>query len=337
MRSEILIRLNRLIPSNRLKFLAVLAADVVGARHMIVRFDPIQACNLRCGMCYFSDNKWIERNPVKRFSNDEILRLADMFFPLAIQLHIGARTEPTVYKDYPSLVTLGKQYKIPFIGLVTNGQLLTRANIRLLIEAGLDEITLSTHGIKKDTYEKMMRGASFETFHRNLETIADVKRELGKNNPAIRINYTVNPDNLVELYGFFDLFGGYGITTLQVRPIIDLGETDYKNKNLIKYRQQYNRLIDFLISQCRSRGIFLLANKDDPGYERDNKFAVVYRFAVLRYIGPDEVWKDGFNFTSETYQEHKSRTGYRRELLRYVLKGDASLVNNAFMASSQVF
>ena len=337
MRSEILIRLNRLIPSNRLKFLAVLAADVVGARHMIVRFDPIQACNLRCGMCYFSDNEWIERNPVKRFSNDEILRLADMFFPQTIQLHIGARTEPTVYKNYPSLVTLGKQYKVPFIGLTTNGQLLTRANIQLLIEAGLDEITLATHGIKKDTYEKMMRGASFETFHRNLKTIVDAKRELGKNNPNIRINYTVNPDNLSELYRFFDSFGNYNITTLQVRPIIDLGRTDYKNKNLAKHCQQYNQMIDFLISQCRRRGIFLLANKDDPGYKKQNKFAVVYRVAVLRYIGPEEVWKDGFDFTSETYQEHKARTGYRRELLRYILKGDASLVNNAFVASSQVF
>lgn len=337
MRSESLLRLNRLIPSNRLKFLAVLAADIVGARHTIVRFDPIRACNLRCGMCHFSDQEWIERNPVKRFSDNEVLRLADMFFPQAIQLHIGARTEPTVYKNYPSLVMLGKQYKIPFIALTTNGQLLTQTNIRLLIEIGLDEITLSTHGVKKDTYEKMMRGASFEIFHRNLKTIVDVKRELGKNNPAIRINYTVNPDNLSELYFFFDLFGIYNINTLQVRPIIDSGRTDYKNKNLVKHRQQYNRVIDFLISQCRRRGIFLLANKDDPGYERQNKFAVVYRNAVLRYIGPEEVWKDGFDFTSETYREYKSRTGYRRELLRYVLKGDTSLVNNSFMASSQVF
>jgi MoaA/NifB/PqqE/SkfB family radical SAM enzyme len=336
MRSESLLRLNRLIPSNRLKFLAALAADIVGARHMIVRFDPIQACNLRCGMCYFSDNEWIERNPVKRFSNDEILRLADMFFPQAIQLHIGARTEPTVYKDYPSLVRLGKQYNIPFIGLTTNGQLLTQTNIRLLIEDGLDEITLSAHGIKKDTYEKMMSGASFETFHRNLEAIVLTKRELGKNNPAIRINYTINPDNISELYRFFDLFGSYDITTLQVRPIVDFGGTDYKNKDLIKHCQQYNRVIDFLISQCRRRGIFLLANKDDPGYERQNKLAAVYGIAVLRYIGPGEVWKEGFNFVSETYQEHKSRTGYRRELLRYVLKGGASVVNNA-LASSQVF
>ena len=103
-----------------------------------------------------------------------------MFFPQAIQLHIGCVTEPTVYKGYPSLVMLGKQYKIPFIGFTTNGQLLTRASIQLMIEAGLDEITLSTHGIKEDTYEKLMKGASFETYHRNLRTIVELKRELGR-------------------------------------------------------------------------------------------------------------------------------------------------------------
>src|SRR5882724_6280916 len=164
MRSETFVRLNRLIASNRLKFLAVLAADLVGARHLILRLDPVQACNLRCGMCYFSDDKWLEHNPARAFSDHDIRRLADMFFPQAVQLHIGAAMEPTVYKGYPSLVTLGKRYKIPFIAFTTNGQLLTRANIRLMIEAGLDEITLSTHGIKKNTYERLMQGASFETY-----------------------------------------------------------------------------------------------------------------------------------------------------------------------------
>jgi len=133
-------------------------------RHLILYFDPIQACNLRCGMCHFSDDKWLEKHPVKRFSDSEIRRLADMFFPLAVQLHIGGSMEPTLYKGYPCLVTLGKQHKIPFISLTTNGQLLTPQSILLMMEAGLDEITLSTHGIRRETYERMMKGASFEIF-----------------------------------------------------------------------------------------------------------------------------------------------------------------------------
>ena len=155
MRSESLVRLNRLIPSNRLKFLAVLAADLLHVRHLILYFDPVQACNLRCGMCHFSDDEWLKQHPVKRFSNSEIQRLADMFFPQAVQLHIGGAMEPTVYKNYQALVTLGKQYKVPFIGLTSNGQLLTPQNIRLIVEVGLGEIMLSTHGITKESYEKL--------------------------------------------------------------------------------------------------------------------------------------------------------------------------------------
>lgn len=317
--------------------MAILAADLLRLRHLIVYFDPVRACNLRCRMCHFSDDEWLRQNPVKRFSDSEIRRLADMFFPQAMQLHIGATTEPTVYKGYPSLVTLGKTYQIPFVSLTTNGQLLTPESIRLMIEAGLDEITLSTHGVKRESYETMMQGASFDTFHRTLRTIGELKSDYRGKKPAIRINYTVNPDNLSELRNFFDLFEGYGISTLQVRPMVNSGKTSYVHKNMADHVKEYDDIIDLLISQCRRRGIFLLVNKRDPGYERPNKFSVVYENSVFRYIGPGGVWKEGFDFASETYREHVSRTGYRRELLKYVLQGDASLVSNSFRASSELF
>jgi len=245
--------------------------------------------------------------------------------------------EPSLYKGYPSLVTLGKRYKIPFIGFTTNGQLLTRSSIRLMIEAGLDEITLSSHGIKKDTYEKLMKGASFETYHRSLANVVKLKREIGTKKPAIRINYTVNPDNLSELIDFFDRFGEYDITTLQVRPMIDFGYTEYQHRSLRDNIQKYNDVMGFLISQCRRRNIFLLTNKVDPEYDKSNKYAVVYEKAIMRYLGPDQVWKDDFDFRSETYREHISRTGYRRDLLKYVLQGDASLLKKTSLASSQLF
>src|ERR1700730_4057065 len=98
MRSETLVRLNRLVPSNRLKFLAVLAADLLRVRHLILYFDPIQACNLRCGMCHFSDDKWLEKHPVKRFSDSDIRRLADWFFAQAVQRCRGGRMELTLYR-----------------------------------------------------------------------------------------------------------------------------------------------------------------------------------------------------------------------------------------------
>lgn len=78
---------------------------------------------------------------------------------------------------------------------------LTSRNIHLMIEASLDEITLSTRGITKESYEKLMQDASFETFHRAFRTIVKLRRKYGTK-LAIPINYTVNPENRTELGHF---------------------------------------------------------------------------------------------------------------------------------------
>src|SRR6266403_269003 len=83
---------------------------------------------------------------------------------------------------------------------------------------------------------------------------------------------------------------------LQVRPMFNVGATAYEHRDITAYDQEYNQIIDFLISECRRKGILLLANKRDPTYRYNNKFAVVYDKAVFRYIGPDVVWRDGFDF-----------------------------------------
>jgi molybdenum cofactor biosynthesis enzyme MoaA len=334
-RSETLLRLNRLLPT-RLKYAGALLADVLGARHLILRFDPIIACNLRCGMCYFSDEKYLPPGPVRRFSKDDIERLAEMFFPLALQLHVGCGTEPTMFKGYPDIVKLARRYKVPFVGFTTNGQLLTDTALRTMIEAGLTEITLSTHGITKETYERLMQGASFEKYHETLKRIADLKRELRVAHPRIRINYTVNTSNLEELRDFFNRFDEYGISVLQIRPMAELGNTAYHWDDVSAVASQYNEVVAGLTEQCRARGIRLLANVLDPGYKEANAYATIYETAMLRYISPNIVWRDGFDFRTTRYRQYQGQIGYRRELLRYAIRGDRSLRRATRHASSQV-
>ncbi len=320
MRTERILRLNSLIRSTRLKLAGALAFDCLGLRHSIVRFDPVLACNVRCGMCYFSDDNWLAQNPVKRLSEAEIERLAAMFFPQAMQLHIGCGAEPTLYKNFPKLVSLGKKYRVPFIGFTTNAQLLTAEKSAALIEAGLDEITISTHGVKQETYERLMKKASYPRYHQNLADLVEAKRAAKSASPRIRINYTVNPDNLSELRDFFAVFGKYAISTLQVRPVVDMGDTDYKDKNFDPHLGEYKEIMDGLSQECRSRGIVLLANLRNPTYSNPNEASFVYEKAILRYIGPGYVWRDDFDWRKRTYREFKREVRYRRELLGYIMK-----------------
>ena len=118
--------------------------------------------------------------------------------------------------------------------------------------------------------------------------------------------------------------------------MINVGNTGYNHQKMSDHAKDYNEILGVLTSEARRRGIYLLVNKGDPGYERPNRAAAFLEKAVLRYIGPGGVWKEAFDFSSETYHENLSRTGYRRELLSYLFKGDASLVTNSFRASSEL-
>jgi molybdenum cofactor biosynthesis enzyme MoaA len=320
MRTETLLRLNKLIGNPRLKFAGALMLDCLGMRHLIVRFDPVLACNIRCGMCYFSDDSWLATHPVKRFSDDEVERLAAMFLPTTLQFHIGCGAEPTLYKNFPKLVALGKKYRVPFVGFTTNAQLLTADKSMALVSAGLDEITVSTHGVTRETYERMMKKASYARFHENLTDLVKAKRNANSNTPRIRVNYVVNPDNLDELRMFFQVFEEYKISTLQVRPIVDFGDTDYKKKDLRPFLADYNSITNELAEECHKRGIIFLANRKNFTYAEANSSSAVYEEAFARWVDPNYVWREDFDWRRQTYKEFKRKIGYRRELFGYVFK-----------------
>lgn len=331
---EVLIRANRIIP-NRAKFAAVLAAEALGLRYMMVRFDPVNACNLKCQMCYFSNPAWTEKHARGRFSADDIQRLADFFFPQTLQLFLGCAMEPTVYKNWPDIIRLARQHGVPFNSMTTNAQLLNPNSIDKVIEYGLDEIVVSAHGVRKETYERLMTNASFDTFHKNLRSLQTAKERAHSRDPKLRINYTVNPDNLEELKDFFQVYGDYDLASLQVRPVIDHGG-NYRDNDLSRFLSTYAAIVRGLEDQCRKRGVNLIANFDDPTYSQENPFAVVYEEAVLRYIGPMRVWHEDFDWRTETYAQYKRRTGFRGFLAKRVLDGGKPLVHKTTVATHAV-
>ena len=319
--SELLHRLNRAVSNPRLKYAAILAADLFHLRHLIVRFDAVNACNLRCGMCFFSDRAWRDANMNGQFTRPEIERLAAMFFGDVLQVHIGCAMEPTMFKDYPWLVELAKQHHVPFVGFTTNGQKLTEAAFARMTEAGLDEITVSVHGVERGTYETLMAGANFDQLHAALAMIESVRAAAGTDAPRLRINYTIYADNLEQLEGFFDVFGKYRINAIQLRPIADFGDTSYTNKDLTPHIPAYNKALETMAAACRTRDIALLANRADPTHASPNPAAAVYLEGILRYLNPNIVWREDFRWRSDDYRTYKARIGWRRRPLRHIFAG----------------
>ena len=318
-----LIRLNQIVRSHRLKLLWVLIADSVGLRHLVVQFDPVNLCNLRCTMCYYGNPEYTKRKRkgAVRFSEEEVGQLAERFFPLTLALNVGAAAEPTVYKNVDHIVSLAKRHGVPTVSMTTNGQALTDSQIKALVHAGLDEIIVSCHGVNKETYEKFMVNATYDKFISLLDRITKEKQRAGSSLPHLRINYTVNPENLDELVSFFPQFREYDISTLQIRPVVDIPDAPYQWESFAPYEERYHEILGQLEAQCKDSNISLLATRTDPTLKKrakkDNYKSLILD-AVLRPIKPGQVWKKDFDWKNETYRQYRSRKMFRRNLLKAI-------------------
>jgi len=298
-----LLKLNRVIKSARIKSLGIFFLHVFKRRYIGIFLDPVLACNLRCRMCYFSDEA--KRKELKgRFSDEELLLVANAFFHRALKLQIGCGAEPSLYKHNVEIIRLAKKTHIPYISLTTNGILFSEEDLRQLVEAGLNEITLSLHGVKKETYEYFMSGASFDKFCEVLQALNDIKKEYL--HLKIRINYTVNKDNLEDLRDFFNVFGTHHFDIIQVRPIQEIGNSDYHNFSWSDIYERYDEIISSFKNKCIEKNITcLIPNKHDLVKSSNEESSVSEQ--TYCYVSPRGIWENDFDIQKDTFETYSKR------------------------------
>lgn len=315
-----LLQLNRKIKSHRIKFLGLFLLHKFNKRYLAVNLDPVMACNLRCKMCYFTDADYV-KTLKGQFKPEELQQVAKTIFSRALKLQIGCGTEPTLYKNLEQLVALGKQYKVPYISLTTNANLLTEESIEGLLKAGLNEFTISLHGVNKESYENFMKKASYEKFHNAIKAFEKLKK---KYDFKVRINYTFNKDNFYELKEFFNHFSGESFDILQIRPIQKIGNTEYNDFDLETIRKDYPNLIKHIKEECKAHNITLLAPNKLPNKSKINNSSLIFDYTFC-YVSPSSFWKEGFNWREETFNEYSKQIGWSKTLFSNIFKSEAEL------------
>ena len=322
-----ILSLNRKYLGYRIQLLVVFLCDLFRLRHLVVTFDPANTCNLRCTMCYYGNPNYLKRKQAGKFTFSE--KIAEIFFPKALSLNIGAAAEPTVYKKLDSIVTFAKQHRVPSVSITTNGQALTAKQISNFVKNDLGELTISVHGVYKASYEKFMVKSQYTKLHNILKLVTEEKIRQNSSTPEIRINFTANVENFRELNDFFSVFGNYDIKTLQIRPVVEIDDAPYEWKSFEPYLDEYNQVLDKLQMACSQKNITLIATRKDPTLKKftkaqdSNSFVMDY---VMRTIKPGQVWKKDFKWTTETYRQYCARKGIRSEMLKAVFGSKQFLV-----------
>jgi len=315
-----LLRLNRKIKSHRVKFLALYFLHKFNKRYLAVNLDPVLACNLRCKMCYFTDADYV-KTLKGQFKDEDLDLVAKSIFKRALKLQIGCGTEPTLYKNLTKIVELGKQYKVPYISITTNANLLTEDKIEALLKAGLNEFTISLHGVTKESYEDFMKKASYEKFQNAFKAFAKLK---SKYDFKVRINYTFNKDNFYELQDFFKYFDAKGFDILQIRPIQKIGNTEYNDFDISSLEEDYPEMISKIRTNCIQNQIILLAPETLSTLKGENESSLIFDYTFC-YVSPNKFWKDGFNWREESFNDYSKKIDWSKMLFSNVFKSKSEL------------
>ncbi len=273
-------------------------------------------------MCYFTDSDYVKKLKGS-FSKEDLDVWAKNSLPQALKLQVGCGAEPTVYKHLDKVFDLGKQYGVPHISLTTNAYLLNRNNLIKWIENGLNEITVSMHGVYKDTYEFFMGNGDYQRFHDALQLISGIKEEFPQ--LVLRINYTFNEDNFTELNDFFKYFGQYAIDIIQLRPVSKIGNTAYRNFDLDKIIPVYDEFIQRFKKQAADHKISLLAPASKKNLtDRKNDNSIIFDYTYF-YVSPTHFWKKDFDWKKENFRQYAKKIGWGKQLFANIFKSKKQL------------
>lgn len=178
-----------------------------------VEIDLINCCNHHCVFCNFSeylkkDHSAINTDTIKK-------RISEMKHLGTKGICITGGGEPMLYKDFNTILQYTKKCGFD-IGLITNGSLINKANVNILVD-NLQWIRISMGGGDKKRYEDIEGIDDFDNIIHNIKLLSQTKEQKNKDfNIGIRL--LVLEENLDSITNLVNILKDLNINYLQLAP-----------------------------------------------------------------------------------------------------------------------
>lgn len=140
--------------------------DAFGRVHTYLRLSVTDRCNFRCIYCLPAEGMpWMPREEILSF--EEMARLVTVFSEMGIRRVRITGGEPTLRKDLVDLVRLLSDLGLDEIALTTNG-LKLETLAEPLSSAGLTRLNVSLDSLDEGCFSELTRGASLERVLRGI-------------------------------------------------------------------------------------------------------------------------------------------------------------------------
>lgn len=278
------------IPSNHFKFLVFNIIRVLNIRCYVLRMDTNYLCNLRCKICYFN-SKEIEYQ--KEMDINCYNNIAEKIFSKVKVLYLSCYSEPFCSSNIVKHIETAKnKYKIPFVGITTNAQLLNDELIEKLIRTNIDEIIISMAGGNKETYEYCHTGASWHKLWYNIRQINKLKEKYNFKSPKIKINYILTKDSINEVDEFVKQIELNRIDSVSLRSLISFPQmdSDFYRSQQLSHSDQIK--LDLVSRKIKSKKVHVTNSVqcNKKKYPINKRYPCIYPFFQL-YINSKGMMK----------------------------------------------
>ena len=174
---------------------------------LFIDIEVTSMCNLKCPFCSttyrdrFIDKGFISFDVVKKIIDEGV---ANGLYGVKFNY----RGEPLLHKDICRFVKYAKDSGLIDVYFNTNAMLLDEDMARMLIEAGLDRVSISAEGYTRKLYEKYRVGAKFERVLSNTNNLQKQKKKIGVTHPQVRVQTVLLDDIKNDIEGYKRFWSG---------------------------------------------------------------------------------------------------------------------------------
>lgn len=155
--------------------------------------EVTNVCNLKCPFCATTYSSGRVKNGfIKWETVKKILDEAGACGVYACKFNM--RGEPLLHKEVSRFIKYAKKKGIVDVFFNTNAMLLTEEKAKMLVDSGLDRLTVSCEGFEKEMYERNRLGANFEKLLANIEALKKIREKMRSKRPKIRIQAVLIPE-----------------------------------------------------------------------------------------------------------------------------------------------
>lgn len=180
-------------------------------------FEVSARCNIRCEMCAINyDARYQPRSGRPPFFGPELFERMRPIFPTLLRAYLFGLGEPTLNPHLTDYVRELSSHGVE-VWFNTNATRIDDDLAEELAIAGADRITVSIDGATAATYEKIRRGATFDSVMRGIRALVRAREKHGR--PRVDLSCVAMASNIDELATLVDLCADIGATGVHAEPL----------------------------------------------------------------------------------------------------------------------